>query len=85
MVSVDIGGQTWRVSVRKRLPKKTVGLCDYATRTIYIKRGLNIYDTVGTAIHEAVHATMPRASEDAVANVERAAVAVVVAALSQHS
>lgn len=68
---VRIRGKWWRV-VYGRAPKyKVVGMCDYASRTLYITRRGEPYST---AIHEALHAALPDLDEDAILATELAVV-----------
>jgi hypothetical protein len=46
---------------------KLFGLCDYATRTVWISNTQTELDRLDTLIHELMHAALPDLCEDAVA------------------
>ena len=65
--TVYIGDKRWKVEWECRL-RDADGLCDYATRTIKLRRGMNVSDLVDTILHEMIHARWPDLHEDAVAD-----------------
>lgn len=65
--TVYIGDTRWKVQWDCRL-RDADGLCDYATRTIKLRKGMSVPDLVDTILHEMIHARWPDLSEDAVAD-----------------
>jgi len=63
--TVYIGDQRWKVVWDCRL-RDADGVCDYASRTIKLRRGMNVADLVDTILHEMIHARWPDLNEDAV-------------------
>lgn len=63
--TVYIGDSRWKVQWNCRL-RDADGLCDYAAKTIKLRRGLHGPDLVDTILHEMIHARWPDLSEDAV-------------------
>jgi hypothetical protein len=56
--------------------EKIEGLCDYGTRTIYLRPGT---DLPATLIHEVLHACYPDLDEDSIEQGEEALVNAIVA------
>lgn len=75
--TVRIRDQLWTIVVSKRMPRKYAGLCEYARKRIRVKAGMTLPETLATAIHEAVHATLPELEEADVAAVEAACMDVI--------
>lgn len=65
--TVYIGGQRWKVQWDQRL-KDCYGICDYATRTIRLRAGMDQADLVDTILHEMIHARWPDLNEEAVSD-----------------
>lgn len=55
--SFKLGGITWKVVLRKRLPGK-YGECDLAKTTIYVKENIDQELKEQTFCHELIHAIM---------------------------
>jgi hypothetical protein len=69
---VRIRGKYWRILVDKPPVKERIeGLCDYETRTIYLRPGT---DLPATLFHEVLHACFPDLDEDSIAGAEEALV-----------
>ena len=49
---------------------KCDGLCDYATRTIYVRK--SAVDVHATCVHEILHAAFPDVEEGAIVDTEEA-------------
>ena len=61
--TVQIGAYTWKVKIIKKFPvlkkepgREQTGMCDSASLTLYIKKGLREVDVRITFIHECMHA-----------------------------
>lgn len=65
--TVYIGGQRWKVQWDQRL-KDCYGICDYDTRTIRLRAGMDLADLVDTILHEMIHARWPDLNEEAVSD-----------------
>lgn len=65
--TVYIGGQRWKVQWDQRL-KDCYGICDYETRTIRLRAGMDLADLVDTILHEMIHARWPDLNEEAVSD-----------------
>lgn len=63
--TVYIGGERWKVQWDCRL-RECYGVCDYDTRTIKLRAGMDVADLVDTILHEMIHARWPDLSEEAV-------------------
>lgn len=63
--TVYIGGQRWKVAWDCKL-KGCYGICDYATKTIKLRAGMDVADLVDTILHEMIHARWPDLDETAV-------------------
>jgi hypothetical protein len=63
--TVYIGGQRWKVQWDQRL-KDCYGICDYDTKTIRLRAGMDVADLVDTILHEMIHARWPDLNEEAV-------------------
>jgi len=63
--TVYIAGQRWKVAWDCKL-KGAYGVCDYETKTIRLRAGMDHADLVDTILHEMIHARWPDLSEDAV-------------------
>jgi len=63
--TVYIAGERWKVLWDCRL-RDCYGLCDYATKTIKLRAGMDHADLVDTILHELIHARWPDLSEEAV-------------------
>jgi hypothetical protein len=65
-----IRGRRWTIRVAKPPIKgHAEGLCDYGTRTIYLKPKTEL---PATLVHEVLHACFPDISEDAICAAETA-------------
>ena len=72
MKRIKIRGATWKIA-RERPPSNfCTGLCDYDSRTIYIRP--NCPDPIGTVIHELLHANFPDIEEEAIEEAEESIV-----------
>jgi len=62
-----IRGQYWQI-VWSKLPRSTLGLCDWASRTITISTSKRVKGELelDTICHEILHAAMPDLGEDAI-------------------
>lgn len=67
--TIYINGQRWKIQWDAPLRGDCYGLCDYATRTIQLRRGQTVSDLVDTIIHEIVHARWPDLDESAVIDI----------------
>lgn len=63
--TVYIGGQRWKVAWDCRL-RDCYGICDYESRTIKLRAGMDVTDLVDTILHEMIHARWPDLNEEAV-------------------
>ena len=63
-------GRYWSI-VRAILPRSTLGLCDYAKRTITISTARKVRGELelDTTIHELIHACQPDLAEETVEEV----------------
>jgi hypothetical protein len=65
-----IRGKRWTIRIaRPPLKEVAEGLCDYETRTIYLKPGTEL---PATLLHEVLHACFPDLEEDAITAAENA-------------
>lgn len=67
--TIYIGGQRWKVDWNAALRGDTYGLCDYATKTIRLRRGQTVTELVDTIIHEILHARWADLDESAVIDI----------------
>lgn len=67
--TIYIGGQRWKVHWDAPLRGEIYGMCDYASRTIQLRRGQNVADLVDTIIHEILHARWADLDESAVVDI----------------
>jgi hypothetical protein len=67
MMRFKIRGQYWQI-VWSKLPRSTLGLCDWASRTITISTSKRIKGELelDTICHEILHAAMPDMAEEAI-------------------
>ncbi len=70
---IRIRGQIWKLIVGRPPGNKCDGICDYQTKTIYIRK--TAPDRVGTTIHETLHACLPDVEEYAIIETEKAIMA----------
>lgn len=61
-----IRGQSWQIHYTHRLPSGVDGQCDYESKTILIRKGLQGYNRMWTLAHEILHAAYPDICEDAI-------------------
>lgn len=66
---LKIRDQQWRIVIGRPPKNNCSALCDYETRTIYIRKG---QDKAACIIHEIIHAAFPDLKEDAVEETEEA-------------
>lgn len=76
---LHIRGQKWRIVIARPPENKCTALCDYRTRTIFIRPSYQA--KLNGVIHEVLHACFPDLTEEAVIEAEHAmAVAITLAA-----
>jgi len=66
---IKIRGQRWTVIAEKPPLKGAIGLCDYGTKTLYVKPGAEFRATL---IHEILHACFADFEESAIIEAEEA-------------
>lgn len=75
MKKLKFNGKPWRIrhvhKIRYKGIRRLVGLCVWSKREILIKIGEPERDTLGTTIHEGLHACFPWLDEDAVIAAEK--------------
>ncbi len=69
--ALKIRGQRWRIIYGRPPVNKCSAYCDYASRTIWIRKG---EDPIACIIHEVLHACFCDLNEDAVIEAEEALV-----------
>lgn len=68
---MTIDGHRWRI-VYGDPGRSRLGVCDFEAREITVRRGLTPEETIGTAVHECLHAAVPDLTEDAISRAELA-------------
>ena len=71
--TLTIDGRRWRV-VEGDPGRNRLGLCDYESRIVTVRKGGTTLERVGVVSHEMIHAALPDMIEDAVLRTERAIV-----------
>lgn len=67
-----IRGRWWTIRVERPPDKANIeGLCDYESRTIYLRPGTEL---PATLLHEVLHACFPDNDEDSIVEAEEALV-----------
>jgi len=66
-----IRGERWRIVFGRPPLNKCSALCDYNTRTIWIRKG---EDQIACMIHEVLHACLPDIEEETIEEMEQALV-----------
>lgn len=52
---LHIGENEWALVIKEKLEDDALGLCEYSTRTIYIRSKLNRVIFLSTLVHEVLH------------------------------
>jgi hypothetical protein len=82
--TIYIGNQRWKIQRDKRLAGK-YGECDYGAKTIRLCSSLTGFDSLGTLIHEVLHARLPDLSEEVVADLEETLITLIEAEGFRHA
>lgn len=68
---IKIRGHHWRIIIGRPPHNNCGAICDYDTRTIYIRKG---EDRTACVVHEILHALFPDCTEDVIEEAEAAIV-----------
>ncbi len=70
---IMVRGVPWKIIIGRPPGNKCDGICDYASRTIYVRK--TAPDRAATMVHEVLHACFPDVEECAIIDTEEAIVA----------